>query len=338
MAANTSSFFNIPQLITNSDESEEHDRDEESILQRLRHTCGTRANDTQDYLNIIWNVSTFFIFVFLKFLTEDFTLITRLIGGFMLVFYADYKFQRCVRKNENPSVLIRLRAIAMSAVFCYSSSNHIFTVDNYSLKQVILLKKCDMAVESFVGTIKTIFLSIYFIKLFTILMKSLIFAMPTGCLTQTSKSQFYQLSEFLSQTFCSFIITVQWIHYFKGSWLIDEEIIINWKKLCLIIGYSIFKIKIVVGQLITVARCLGNLTEYRIQPTAEEIEKAELCPICCDQFRKPQKLKCNHVFCTKCIDSWFEKTRTCPVCRIYSPLTNSTKYSDGTTSKIIEFW
>ncbi len=43
----------------------------------------------------------------------------------------------------------------------------------------------------------------------------------------------------------------------------------------------------------------------------------ELCPICMDhdKFAKSWvKLKCSHCFHRDCIDLWFEKKQTCPIC------------------------
>ncbi|KAA1087066.1 hypothetical protein PGT21_021046 [Puccinia graminis f. sp. tritici] len=49
----------------------------------------------------------------------------------------------------------------------------------------------------------------------------------------------------------------------------------------------------------------------------ESSQEIPECPICLDQCSEPycQLIKCNHYFCTSCIDQWFTKKSTCPVCR-----------------------
>ncbi len=41
-----------------------------------------------------------------------------------------------------------------------------------------------------------------------------------------------------------------------------------------------------------------------------------ICPICLEDYGEDTKrLQCKHLFCTKCINQWFEKSKSCPVCR-----------------------
>jgi len=39
------------------------------------------------------------------------------------------------------------------------------------------------------------------------------------------------------------------------------------------------------------------------------------CSICLDNITERKWLKCAHVFCKKCIDTWIEHNKTCPTCR-----------------------
>jgi hypothetical protein len=59
---------------------------------------------------------------------------------------------------------------------------------------------------------------------------------------------------------------------------------------------------------------------------ANDLEKSGFCPIClehlkeCDIEDSPDmgaviKIKCGHVFHSGCVREWFEKKRSCPVCR-----------------------
>jgi len=56
------------------------------------------------------------------------------------------------------------------------------------------------------------------------------------------------------------------------------------------------------------------------QPGKEEEEEDDEdndCAICCESLKRDlqKKLQCNHLFHNKCINIWFNKSRTCPICR-----------------------
>lgn len=61
----------------------------------------------------------------------------------------------------------------------------------------------------------------------------------------------------------------------------------------------------------------------KIQRGSESIyedssESREECTICLEYFKNGddiRKLKCNHIFHENCIEEWFLKEITCPVCR-----------------------
>jgi len=58
--------------------------------------------------------------------------------------------------------------------------------------------------------------------------------------------------------------------------------------------------------------------------------KEKECSICIDTFKtrnKVRKLDCGHVFHKKCIDSWFDKAKTCPLCRCEVKINTSKTYS-----------
>lgn len=53
--------------------------------------------------------------------------------------------------------------------------------------------------------------------------------------------------------------------------------------------------------------------------TEVAIEGGNTCSICMGEFVNPIQLECNHIFCDACISEWFQKERTCPICRHIAP-------------------
>jgi len=57
-----------------------------------------------------------------------------------------------------------------------------------------------------------------------------------------------------------------------------------------------------------------SVTETTILPPTSDPE----CSICLEKIgnKKCCELKCSHIFCEKCIETWLERSTTCPNCRV----------------------
>ncbi|KAL6776042.1 hypothetical protein ACKKBG_A19565 [Auxenochlorella protothecoides x Auxenochlorella symbiontica] len=70
-----------------------------------------------------------------------------------------------------------------------------------------------------------------------------------------------------------------------------------------------------------------------VPPSAEEVAEAgSVCPICQEPPTLPVKLPCSHIFCDACVAEWFERERSCPMCRAVTGETRVKSCSDGQTS------
>ncbi|CAI8612980.1 unnamed protein product [Vicia faba] len=55
---------------------------------------------------------------------------------------------------------------------------------------------------------------------------------------------------------------------------------------------------------------------YGAHATSEQVVAAgDLCAICQEKMHAPILLRCKHIFCEDCVSEWFERERTCPLCR-----------------------
>ncbi|KAL4458001.1 hypothetical protein ABPG75_012866 [Micractinium tetrahymenae] len=73
---------------------------------------------------------------------------------------------------------------------------------------------------------------------------------------------------------------------------------------------------------------------YGSTPSTDEVQEAgNTCPICQEAFRAPLRLSCGHIFCADCCGEWFERERTCPMCRaaVGPPNKKFKSKSDGST-------
>lgn len=82
---------------------------------------------------------------------------------------------------------------------------------------------------------------------------------------------------------------------------------------------------------------LVNFQHYGTNPTAKQLDGAgTICPICHDNFANPTRLQCTHIFCEECVATWFDRERTCPMCR--AKVVDDPTYRDGSTSQYIQLF
>ncbi|KAI7727867.1 hypothetical protein M8C21_005852 [Ambrosia artemisiifolia] len=84
--------------------------------------------------------------------------------------------------------------------------------------------------------------------------------------------------------------------------------------------YLTFKLTSVVGKVGSFYAALKALSRkemhYGSYATPEQVNEAgDMCAICQEKMQAPILLCCNHIFCEDCVSEWFERERTCPLCR-----------------------
>ncbi|KAI5670347.1 hypothetical protein M9H77_10711 [Catharanthus roseus] len=62
----------------------------------------------------------------------------------------------------------------------------------------------------------------------------------------------------------------------------------------------------------------------------------DLCAICQEKMHAPILLRCKHIFCEDCVSEWFERERTCPLCRALVRPADLRSFGDGSTSLFIQ--
>ncbi|KTG06273.1 hypothetical protein cypCar_00024009 [Cyprinus carpio] len=123
------------------------------------------------------------------------------------------------------------------------------------------------------------------------------------------RGKFYLLIEELSQLFRALVPIQLWYKYIMG----EDPSSSYFLGAMLIIIYSLCK-------------------SYGTRASAQQCSEAgDVCAICQTEFREPIALLCQHVFCEECLCLWFDRERTCPLCRqaVVETLRN---WKDGTTS------
>ncbi|MFS7969028.1 putative transcription factor C2H2 family [Helianthus anomalus] len=101
--------------------------------------------------------------------------------------------------------------------------------------------------------------------------------------------------------------------------------------------YLTFKLTSVVGKVGSFYAALKALSRkemhYGSYATPEKVSEAgDMCAICQEKMQAPILLCCNHIFCEDCVSEWFERERTCPLCRALVRPADIRSFGDGSTS------
>ncbi|KAM7089961.1 E3 ubiquitin-protein ligase RNFT2 isoform 5-T7 [Ciconia maguari] len=87
-----------------------------------------------------------------------------------------------------------------------------------------------------------------------------------------------------------------------------------------------------VGSVRKALKVLCTPQSYGVRATSQQCSEAgDICAICQAEFREPLILMCQHVFCEECLCLWFDREKTCPLCRSVTVETLRC-WKDGTTS------
>ncbi|KAI3817874.1 hypothetical protein L1987_11674 [Smallanthus sonchifolius] len=107
--------------------------------------------------------------------------------------------------------------------------------------------------------------------------------------------------------------------------------------------YLTFKLTSIVekvGSLWSALKALSRKdVHYGSYATPEQvIEAGDLCAICQEKMQAPVLLRCKHIFCEDCVSEWFERERTCPLCRSVVKPADLRSFGDGSTSLFFQLF
>ncbi|XP_020589892.1 RING finger and transmembrane domain-containing protein 2-like [Phalaenopsis equestris] len=78
---------------------------------------------------------------------------------------------------------------------------------------------------------------------------------------------------------------------------------------------------------------------YGSHATVDQVIAAgDTCAICQERMHAPILLRCKHIFCEDCVSEWFERERTCPLCRALVKPADLRSFSDGSTSLFFQIF
>ncbi|XP_028276775.1 E3 ubiquitin-protein ligase RNFT1 isoform X2 [Parambassis ranga] len=180
----------------------------------------------------------------------------------------------------------------------------------------------------------------FIIKFLFMGIKCLILLLPSSLVTYRAQGRWLMLTEELGQVHQAIAPLPLWFRYLVTYQETDGAPGLTLGVLLALV-YLILKLLGLYGQ------CASFLKTVRIFLIGEHTgtaatrsqcsEAGDVCPICQGDYREPRALLCQHIFCDECIALWFNREKSCPLCR--TVITEKVyKWRDGATSPHLQIY
>lgn len=266
-----------------------------------------------------------------KLLTQHIIGISLGIGLLTTFMYANKSIVNQVFLRERHSKL----QCAWLLVFLMGSSALLYyTFYSQSLHYSLILLSPTLDVVNFWEVLWIVGITDFILKFLFMSLKCLLLLLPLSIMSFKSKGYWYMLLEEICQYYRRIAPIPVWFRYFIGLREVDG--MLGWSLgILLALLYLILKLLSFFGHLKNLKRVLKifyTQPNYGVAASKRQCSDVDdICSICQAEFQKPILLICQHIFCEDCIALWFNREKTCPLCRtIISDHIH--KWKDGATS------
>ncbi|XP_061461387.1 E3 ubiquitin-protein ligase RNFT1 [Rhineura floridana] len=234
----------------------------------------------------------------------------------------------------------RLQCAWLLAFLTGSSVLLYYTFYSQSLHFSLILLSPTVDFMNFWEVIWIVGITDFILKFLFMSFKCIILLLPSFIMSFKSKGYWYMLLEELCQCYRKLVPVPIWFRYFVGLRELDSAL--GWSLgVLMALLYLILKLLSFFGHLKNfrqVLRIFYTKPNYGVAASKRQCAEAgDICSICQAEFQKPLLLICQHIFCEECIALWFNREKTCPLCRtIISNHIN--KWKDGATSAQLQVY
>ncbi|XP_059207583.1 E3 ubiquitin-protein ligase RNFT1 [Centropristis striata] len=180
----------------------------------------------------------------------------------------------------------------------------------------------------------------FIIKFLFMGIKCLILLLPSSLVTYRTQGRWVMLSEELGQVHQATAPVPLWFRYLVTYQEVDGTPGLTLGVLLALL-YLILKLLGLYGQWTSLLKSVRIFLKGEHTGTAATrsqcSEAGDVCPICQGEYREPRVLLCQHIFCDECIALWFNREKSCPLCR--TVITEKVyKWRDGATSPHLQIY
>ncbi|XP_071383910.1 E3 ubiquitin-protein ligase RNFT1 [Centroberyx affinis] len=180
----------------------------------------------------------------------------------------------------------------------------------------------------------------FIIKFLFMGIKCLILLLPSSLVTYRTQGRWLMLTEELGQVQQAMAPVPLWFRYLVTYQEVDGTPGLTLGVLLALV-YLILKLLGLYGQWTSLLKTVRIFLKGEHTGTAATrsqcSEAGDVCPICQGEYREPRALLCQHIFCDECIALWFNREKSCPLCR--TVITEKVyKWRDGATSPHLQIY
>ncbi|XP_065055546.1 E3 ubiquitin-protein ligase RNFT2-like [Rhopilema esculentum] len=249
------------------------------------------------------------------------------IGMFGAFFHANNTIRRQVALKER-----RMHRISLWT-FTFLTGNIIFVYyvfHRQRLEMCLLFQKPNFLRMDVWTVFWCVGITDFVIMFATMALKSILILLPRSIVPFRKRGKIFLVVEQLSQLYRTLTPFPQWLFFFTDYNLGGEYFATVSSILYLLLKgqMGLKKVKEVVAAI----RTCRKEARYGQMPSQSQIlEAGNSCPICQEELANPVALRiCKHIFCEDCIAVWFDRERTCPMCR--ANVAEDPTWKDGSTS------
>ncbi|KAM6906844.1 E3 ubiquitin-protein ligase RNFT1 [Xenentodon cancila] len=180
----------------------------------------------------------------------------------------------------------------------------------------------------------------FIIKFLSMGIKCLILLLPSSLVSYRTQGRWLMLTEELGQVHQATAPVPLWFRYLVTYQEADGTLGLTLGVLLALL-YLILKLLGLYSQwtslLKTVRVFLAGEHTGMAATRGQCSEAGDVCPICQGEYKDPRALLCQHIFCDECIALWFNREKSCPLCR--TVITEKVyKWRDGATSPHLQIY
>ncbi|CAM1308603.1 RNFT2 (predicted) [Pycnogonum litorale] len=301
----------------------------ESQQQNIRGQAESLRNspELRAILSVLEKYIGFAIIMLFKIVFDHKIGILVIIGLGITFFHANSSIKRQIAKQQK-RLIGSLFAVTLNLTVCMFFIYYIFDDEQFQYA-IILVPVCNRKLE-LVELLWIVVVTDFILKFITILVKILVLILPAKFIPYQKKGKFYLFLEQTSQLYRLLAPVQPWLCYLTEPYEGHEKIF----SVLLSTGYIIAKASPLVKSMKNLKTAFIKLLQpviYGSRPSVEQLkESGDNCPICQDLFRNPTILNCKHIFCEECVAAWFDREKTCPMCR--AEIADDPTWRDGSTS------
>lgn len=300
-----------------------------------QNAAGLRQSpELMSAVSVVEKYMPFFLILLAKLIFDHKIGILVMFGLIITFIHANSVIKREVGKQakRNTSSLL---AVIINLLTCIVFIYYVFDSDKL-YNNLVFLPAYKHPIRTLWDLLWVVGVTDFVLKLMTIVCKAIVVLLPASLLAFQKKGKYYLFIEQTSQTYRAVTPIRPWLFYLFDAYEGVGKLV----GVILCIAYIIAKGNHLIRRFREWRGALSKLMQsvtYGSAPTREQIDSVgNMCPICQDDFRQPTILNCKHLFCEECVTLWFDRERTCPMCR--AQIADDPAWRDGTTAYFLQLF